>query len=321
MKRVILPLLCLFLLCLTTVAYAGDSVRISIAQFVEHPALDAVLKGFQDDLLENGKSVEFKVYNAHGNIGTVGQIATQIAGDLPDMIVAIATPPAQACARLYDKVPQLKDTPMLFTAITDPLLAGLVKDYAHPGGMITGVSNQMPMGKHLEMVRKFQPQLKTLGVMYNAGEMNSVSSVKRLKAAAAEMGIVIAEAPVTSSADVYQAALSLVGSVDAIYVPTDNTVISALEGVVKVCEKSRLPLYAGDTDSVRRGAVAAMGFDYYEHGRQTGAMARRILAGVKPADTPVEFQKNLSFHMNPAAAARMGLTVSDELLNAADVKY
>lgn len=321
MKRVIICLFCLTLLAMTVVAHAADPVRISVSQFVEHPALDAALKGFQDDLINNGVNVEFKVYNAHGNMGTVNQVATQIAADSPDLFLAIATPNAQACARLYDKAPHLKNTPMLFSAITDPLLAGLVKDYEHPGGMITGVSNQMPMAKHLEMIRTFQPELKTLGVMYNAGEMNSVSSVKRLKEAAADMGITIVDASVTNSADVYQAALSLVGKTEAIYVPTDNTVISALEGVVKVCEKSVLPLYAGDTDSVRRGAVAAMGFDYYQHGLQTGAMARRILAGAKPGDIPVEFQKNLAFHFNPGAAKRMGLTVSQALMDSADVTY
>lgn len=324
MKHVITSLSCLFcllLLGMTTVSHAAAPAVISIAQFVEHPALDAALKGFQDELTENGVAVEFKVYNAHGNMGTVAQVATQIAGDAPAMMLAIATPTAQACARLYDKVPQLKNTPMLFTAITDPLAAGLVSDYQHPGAMISGVSNRMPMEKHLDMVRQFVPQLKKLGVMYNAGEVNSVSNVKRLKEAAATMGVEIVDAPVTSSADVYQAALSLVGNTQAIYVPTDNTVISALEGVVKVCEKSQMPLFAGDTDSVKRGAVAAMGFDYYQHGRQTGAMARRILAGEKPGEMPVEFQKNMSFHFNPGAAKRMGLSVPDSLAKSADVTY
>ncbi len=265
--------------------------------------------------------MEYKEYNAHGNMGTAGQIATQIASDNPDMILAIATPSAQACAKVYDKAPQLAGTPMLFSAITDPLAAGLVKDYMRPGPNITGVSNQMPMDKHLDMIRRFLPQLKTLGVMYNAGEVNSVSNVKRIKAAAVERNMTIIDAPVTNSADVYQAAQSLVGKVDAIYVPTDNTVVSALEAVVKVCERTKTPLLSADTDSVKRGAIAAMGFDYYLHGKQTGVMARKILGGTAPADLPVEFQENLSFHINPGAAERMGLVIDKTLLDSADKLY
>ncbi len=306
-------------------AFAGmvhaAPLKIAVNQFVEHPALNAVLEGFKDDLKENGVDVLYKEYNAHGNMGTANQIATQIASDEPDLIVAIATPSAQACAKVYDKAPQLADTPMLFSAITDPLAAGLVTDYQHPGGNITGVSNQMPMDKHLDMILQFLPQLKKLGVMYNAGEVNSVSNVKRLQEAALKRNIAIIEAPVTNSADVYQAAQSLVGKVDAIYVPTDNTVVSALEAVVKVCERTQLPLFSADTDSVKRGAIAALGFDYYLHGKQTGAMARKIFAGSRPADLPVEFQENLSFTVNPQAAERMGLAIDQELLESADTLY
>jgi putative tryptophan/tyrosine transport system substrate-binding protein len=300
---------------------SAESTKIAVNQFVEHPALNAVLEGFKDDLKENGIDALYKEYNAHGNMGTANQIATQIASDEPDLIVAIATPSAQACAKVYDKAPQLADTPMLFSAITDPLAAGLVMDYQHPGANITGVSNQMPMGKHLDMIVQFLPQLKKLGVMYNAGEVNSVSNVKRLQEAALKRNIVIIDAPVTNSADVYQAAQSLVGKVDAIYVPTDNTVVSALEAVVKVCERTQLPLFSADTDSVKRGAIAALGFDYYLHGKQTGAMARKIFAGSRAADLPVEFQENLSFTVNPRAAERMGLAIDQELLDSADTLY
>lgn len=317
MKKTITSLLVAVLLAFTATVKA-QPVTIAVNQFVEHPALNAVLEGFKADLKENGLVVEYKDYNAHGNMGTASQIATQIASDEPDLILAIATPSAQACAKLYDKAPQLAHTPMLFSAITDPLAAGLVKDYAHPGPHITGVSNQMPMDKHLDMIRRFLPNLQKIGVMYNAGEANSVSNVKRLKVAAAERNITIIDAPVTNSADVYQAAQSLVGKVDAIYVPTDNTVVSAIEAVVKVCERTRLPLFSADTDSVKRGAIAALGFDYYLHGKQTGAMARKILAGTKPEALPVEFQKDLSFTVNPKAAERMGLVIDKALLDSAD---
>ena len=320
MKRIVKVFLAAAFLVTATTANAAPA-RISISQFVEHPALNAIMKGFKDDLQENGVAVEYKDYNANGNMGTAGQIATQIASDAPDLIVAIATPTAQACAKTYEKAPQLANTPMLFTGITDPLAAGLVKDYMHPGPNITGVSNQMPMEKHLEMLRRVLPKLATLGVLFNSGEVNSVSNVKRLKEAAAKMNITVLDSPVTNSADVYQAAQSLVGKVDALFVPTDNTVVAALEAVIKVCERTQLPLFSADTDSVKRGTIAAMGFDYYRHGKQTGAMARKILAGAKPDTLPVEFQKDLVFHVNPKAAGRMGLNIDKAILDSADTLY
>jgi len=314
--------LCLFavLLVLGTagVAHAGK-VLVDVSQFVEHPALDAVLKGFQDELKDGGVDAEYKIYNSQGNMSMAYQIATQVAADKPDMIVAIATPNAQALVKQYDKSESLKGTPMLFTAITDPLLAGLVTNYEHPGGDVTGVSNQMPMDKHVEMLLKFLPDMKKLGFLYNAGEMNSVSNLKRITAAAQERGVEIVPVTVNSSADVQQAASSLVGNVDAIYIPTDNTVVSAMEVVVKVGRRSQTPVFVADVDSVSRGAIAALGFDYYLHGRQTGAMAIRILNGAKPGDTPVEFQKKLSFHIFPAAAVKMGVNIPEPLLKQADV--
>lgn len=318
MKRFICLVAALVVLGVAGPALAGKVV-IDVSQFVEHPALDAILKGFQDELKEGGIDAEYNIYNSQGNIGVVYQIATQVAADRPDMIVAIATPNAQALIKQYDKTPALKGTPMLFTGITDPLLAGLVTDYEHPGGDVTGVSNQMPMGKHLDMIRKFLPNLKRLGFLYNAGEANSVSNLNRVRAAAGERGIEIVATAVTSSADVQQAASSLVGNVDAIYIPTDNTVVSAMEVVVKVGRRSRTPVFVADADSVTRGAVAALGFDYYLHGRQTGAMAIRILNGAKPGDIPVEFQKRLSFHIYPAAAEKMGIEIPESLLGEADV--
>ncbi|QGY40407.1 ABC transporter permease [Pseudodesulfovibrio cashew] len=317
MKRCFLCLAMLAVLCMASVAHAGKVV-IAVSQFVEHPALDAVLKGFQDELREGGVEVDYRIYNAHGNMSVTYQIANKIVSDEPDMIVAIATPPAQACLKEYDKAPQLKGTPMLFTAITDPLGAGLVSNYEKPGGDVTGMSNQMPMGEHVDMIRKFIPELKSVGVVYNVGESNSVSAVTRFKAAAKERGVAVEEVTVANSAEVQQAATSLLGKVDAIFVPTDNTVVSAMEVVVKVCRRSQTPLFVADTDSVARGAVAAVGFDYYLHGRQTGAMAIRILNGAKPGDTPVEFQKKLTFQVFPAAAKKMGLEVPQSVIDQAD---
>lgn len=299
----------------------AKTYRISVSQFVEHPALDAVLKGFRDDLKENGIDVDYAVHNAQANMATAGQIGSQIMGEEPDLVLAIATPSAQTCAQAFKKAPHMKGVPLLFSAITDPVGAGLVKNLDRPGGNITGVSDMLPLGEHMKMIRMFLPNMKRLGVLYNSGEANSRSSVALLKKVGKEMGFEVVDATVSKTSEVYQAAKSLVGRVDAVFVPTDNTVVESLESAIKVCDGNDLPLFCADVDSVQRGAVAAMGFDYYKHGRQTGAMARRIFAGASPADTPVEMQKELQLHINLKYAELMGVTVPPRALKMADKVY
>ena len=320
MKKAVL-VLAVTLAVMIPLAASAAGYRISVSQFVEHPALDAVLKGFQDYLAENKVSAEYQVHNAQANMGTATQIAGQIMGEKPDLILAIATPSAQTCAQALKKAPHLQKTPMLFTAITDPLGAGLVKDLQRPGANITGVSDMLPLGKHMAMVKAFIPDLKKMGVIYNSGEANSKSSVALINKVGQEMNFEVVEATVSKTSDVYQAAKSLVGRVDAVFVPTDNTVVEALESAVRVCTQGQLPLFCADVDSVKRGAIAAMGFDYYKHGRQTGAMAQRIFNGAKPGETPVETQEALQLHINLKAAGQMGVTVPTAMLDQADQVY
>ena len=305
----------------TTAAIGAEAYQISVSQFVEHPALDAVLKGFQDYLAEEGVVATYKIHNAQANMATAGQIGTQIMGEQPDLILAIATPTAQAVAQAFKKAPQMRTTPFLFTAITDPLKAGLVNDWQHPGGNTTGVSDRLPLDEHMGMVLRFYPNMKKLGVLYNAGEANSKATVQGIRAIGQTRGFAVIDATVSKSSDVYQATKSLVGRVDAIFVPTDNTVVSALESAVKVCTEAKLALFCADVDSVKRGAVAAMGFDYYQHGRQTGAMAKRIFEGAQPGDMPVETQKELELHLNLASARQMGVAVPPALVEEADKIY
>jgi putative ABC transport system substrate-binding protein len=321
MRKYGIMLMALVVLGLPVAAGAAPPHRISVSQFVEHPALDAVLKGFRDYLAEKGIAVAYTIHNAQGNMATAGQIGGQIMGEKPDMILAIATPSAQAVAQAIKKAPHMQATPFLFTAITDPAGAGLVRDMQHPGGNITGVSDRLPLDRHLAMVMRFYPALHRLGVIYNAGEANSRTTVNGIRAIGVQKDFQVVEATVVKSSDVYQAAQSLVGQVDAVFIPTDNTVVSALESAVKVCIEGQLPLFCADVDSVKRGAVAAMGFDYYRHGRQTAAMAERIFNGAQPGDLPVETQQALELHLNLAAAEKMGVTVPADLLETADKIY
>lgn len=291
-------------------------VKIGIIQIAEHPALDGARKGFIDFLREEGyaenKNVVYDYQNAQGDMATAQTIAQKFVNDKVDMILAIATPAAQAAAQATNKIP------ILITAVTDPVAAGLVKSIEKPGTNVTGTSDLNPVDKQLELISKFAPKAKRVGIIYNAGETNSLVQVNLAKEAAGKLGFTIVEATVSNPSGVYEAAQSLVGRVDAIYVPTDNTVVSALESVVKVAEASKIPLIVGEEDSVRRGGIATIGIDYYQLGRQTGKMAFQILkAGVKPEELPVEYQEKMSLVLNKKAAAAMGVTIPPELVKEA----
>jgi len=319
MKKTILILGALLLLCAQSAA--AETVLISVNQFVEHPALDAVLKGFQDYLAENGVTADYKVHNAQANMGTATQIGQQMIGEKADLLVAIATPSAQATVQALKKAPEDLKRPVLFTAVTDPVAAGLVEAFDKPGDYVTGVSDLLPLDKHLEMVMTFKPDIKKLGVLYNAGEANSKAIVATIKELSGPMGFTVVEATAARTADVYTAAKSLVGRCDAVFIPTDNTIVSALESVLKVGTQNRLPIFAADVDSVERGAVAAMGFDYYKHGYQTGAMAKKIIEGASPASLPVEFQQDLQLQINLEAADAMGAPAPAALIKQAAKLY
>ena len=318
MRRMFLAVL---LLAFSAHQAVAAGYTISVNQFVEHPALDAVLQGFKDHFAQQGVEVKYNVHNAQANMGTATQIANQMIGEKPDLFMAIATPSAQAVAQAISKAPADMQRPFLFTAVTDPVAAGLVKDIAKPGGMITGVSDLLPLAEHIKMVRTYLPNMKRLGLLYNAGEANSKANVAGIAELGKEMGFTVVEATAAKTADVFQAAKSLVGRVDAVFIPTDNTIVSALESVIKVGVENKLPIFAADVDSVGRGAIAAMGFDYYKHGSQTGAMALRILKGEKPANIAVEFQQDLQLHLNSKYAKMMGVTPPEELRQKATKIY
>jgi len=300
---------------------SAQGTTIAVSQFVEHPALDAVLRGMQDYLKEKKVDVTYSVHNAQANMGTATQIAQQMIGEKADLLVAIATPSAQTCAQALAKAPADLKRPFLFTAVTDPVAAGLVGDLQKPDAGITGVSDLLPVEEHLRMVLAYKGGIKKLGVLYNGGEANSKATVASIKALSDKLGFELVEATAGKTADVHQAAKSLVGRVDAVFIPTDNTIVAALESVIKVGVQNKLPIFAADVDSVKRGAVAAMGFDYYQHGKQTGAMAERILKGEKPENLPVEFQKELQLHINAGYSRQMGLEPPAAMLKKATQVY
>jgi putative ABC transport system substrate-binding protein len=292
-------------------AFAADAF-VAVTAIVEHPALDACRDGVRDELkaagFEEGKNLKFVYESAQGNPGTAVQIAQKFVGENPTVIVPISTPSAQAV------ISATSDIPVVFTAVTDPLGAKLVPSLEKPGGNVTGMSDLSPIAKHLELIREITPNAKKVGVPFNPGEANAVTLVELLKEKAGPMGMEIVEAPAPKSSDVQAAAQSLVGKVDVIYVPTDNTIVSALEAVIGVGIDNKLPVFAGDTDSVKRGAIAAVGFDYYDVGRQTGKIVARILNGEKPGDIAVQGVEITQLFVNPGAAEKMGITIPESLV-------
>ena len=303
------------LLAAASLVQADDPRVVAITQIVEHPALDAVHEGVKDELAERGyregENLRLMHESAQGNSAIASQIARKFVGENPDVIVAIATPSAQTVAAAA------RNVPVVFSAVTDPIAAKLVQSWEAPGANITGVSDMLPIEKHLDMLQRAMPDAKRIGTVYNPGEANAAALIELLEERLQARGLELVKGAATKTSEVLGAARSLVGKADAIYLTTDNTVISAAEAVISVGERAKIPVFAADTATVERGAVAALGFNYYNHGRQTGAMVARVLEGAGTADMPVETMEELDLYVNPEAAERMGVTLPEDLIQEA----
>ena len=305
-----------FLLGMTSASFAADK-HVAITQIVEHPALDATRQGVKDELeaqgFVEGTNLKWSYESAQGAPATASQIAKKFAGENPDVVVGIATPSAQALAA------SARGIPLVYSAVTDPVGAKLVKSVTEGNKNATGVSDLSPIKAQMELVKQIVPTAKRLGVIYNPGETNSVVLVELVKKYAPELGMTVVEGSSPKSSDVLAAARSLVGKVDAIYIPTDNTVVSAFESVVKVAYAAKIPVIAADTDSVKRGAAAALGFNYYDLGRQTGKIVVSILKGQKTIDIIPQGVSKTELYVNPESALKMGIRLSKEFVASAKV--
>lgn len=288
---------------------------VAVTAIVEHPALDAVRDGVKEGLKQSGftvdKNLKWQYQSAQGNTGTAAQIARKFVGDNPDAIVAIATPSAQAV------VAATKTVPVVYSAVTDPVAAQLVPSMGPSGTNVTGVSDLLALDKQIELIKKVVPDAKRVGMVYNPGEANSVVVVKQLQELLPKAGMTLVEAAAPRTVDVAAAARSLIGKVDVIYTNTDNNVVSAYESLVKVGNDAKIPLIASDTDSVKRGAIAALGINYHDLGVQTGKLVGRILKGEKPGELASETSTKLELFVNPGAAAKQGVTLLEALIKSA----
>ncbi|NRD80402.1 ABC transporter substrate-binding protein [Bacillus sp. BRMEA1] len=287
---------------------AKKEYKVGISQFAPHPSLDAATQGFKQALKDKGINVKYDEQNAQADMNNTQTIAKNFVGDKVDLIFANATPSATAALNAT------KDIPIVFTSVTDPVGAGLVKSFDKPGKNITGTTDNHPDAtkKTISFITD-EVKAKKIGVIYNSGEENSVVQVKAVKTIVQDKGASLVEASVSNTSEVKQAAESLVGRVDAIYIPTDNTVVTALDSVIAVANNKKIPLFVGELDSMKKGAVAASGFSYFDLGYQSGLMAADILTSKKkPSEIPVELPKGLKLVINKKAAAAQGLTVKEE---------
>lgn len=318
--RGIIALLACALLSTPALAQEKKMVTIGVTKIATHAALDADEKGFEAGLasvgFKEGVNVRYVRMNAEGDLAKAQAIAKQFADEKVSLIHSIATPTTQAVVKLH------KTIPVVFSSITDPVSAGIVPKDSAPGKKtgtnLTGVSDQWPVALQMEIYAKMLPNAKRWGTIYNPAEPNSVIHIKGMHTAAKNLGLTLVEVHVDNSKAVAQAAASLVGKIDAITITSDNTAVADLTSIVKLCNEKKIPLFAGDVDSVAAGAVAAYGLDYYLVGYSAGKKAGLILKGSKPGDIPWGPVEKFSLVINQKAAALQGVALTAEFLNKAD---
>ena len=291
---------------------AAEAMRIiAISQIVEHPDLDRVRQGVLDGLKSAGVDVpgtKIIYESAQGDLATTVQIARRFVGLDPAVIIAIGTPSAQAVVRATRTIP------VVFGGIGDPLGAGLVADLQHPGANVTGSGALTPVEPQLDILKLLLPSAMRVGILSNPAEANSRAAVDAFVKAATPRGYVCRVQAVTSSSETLTAASSLIGKVDVIYVPTDSTVVSSMDSVVKVELASKLPVFTSESGGAMRGALAAAGFDWYEIGLDTGALVARVLNGEKAGDIPVKQAAIISLSLNARTARALGISLPADLL-------
>ena len=285
-----------------------ENVEIGITQIVEHPALDSAREGFEEALKENGyEKAHIEYQNAQGDFGTAQLIGQGFAQKKKDLIFAISTPSAQAAYNATTSIP------IVITAVTDPSAAGLT------GKNITGTSDMMPVYEQLKVAKEILPQIKKVGILYNTSEQNSQVQVENAKEEAKKLGLEIVETGVSSIGDIASGIDNLLGKVDALYVPTDNLVVSATPLVLDRANRAKKPVIGCIEDQVKQGALVTKTIDYEKLGYQTGEMAIEILKGKNPEDMPIETLKNMQLIVNRKMAQKYGVNLESESLKGAKI--
>ncbi|MDW8800586.1 ABC transporter substrate-binding protein [Clostridium sp. A1-XYC3] len=292
-------------------------IEVGISQLVEHPALDATRKGFLEGLsskgFKDGEKIKVEYQNAQGDIPTTQTIANNFVSGKKDLILAIATPAAQAA---YNST---KDIPILITAVTDPVKSGLVKSLDKPGTNVTGTSDALPMDKQFSLIKELIPNCKKVGILYNTSEANSEIQVSKAKDQASKTGLQLVTVGVTSSNDISQALTSLLPKIDVLYTPTDNLIASSMALISSKCIENKIPIIGSEKAHVDAGALATEGIDYYKLGFQTGIIAADVLSGKKPQDISVQTLKETKLVINEDTANKLNITIPNNLKSRAEL--
>ena len=312
MKRIISVIVCIALILAAAVSFA-ETYTVGIGQFAQHGSLDNCYQGFVEGLAEaglvEGENLKIDLQNAQADMGIAQQIAAQFASAKVDMMVGIATPMAQACYNAADGA-----IPTIFTAVTDPVAAGFVKEDGTAAGEVTGTSDALPVEAQLKMIRAMLPDATKIGILYTTSEVNSISAIEIYKSLAGDYGFEIVESGISTTADIPLALDALLGKVDCLTNLTDNTVVSALALVLDKANAAGKPVFGSEIEQVKLGCVAAEGLDYIALGRQTGLMAAKVLRGeAKASEIPYEIITEPGLYVNTEALAKFGIVLSDEL--------
>jgi len=327
MKRVLLAVIVgVVLLSMSALIVSGAPIKIGICQIVEHPALDAVRQGVIDSLTAagyvEGTDVTYLLANAQGDMSVAISIAQDFQAQGVDMVIAIATPTALAAVQVFGGT----DTPIVYTAVTAPLAYNLIVSAEDPSmnGNVTGVSDMIDVENDLQLLKALGPQVRRIGLIYNAGEPNAEELKNQTVAAAQGVGLDIVLATASTSNEVQMAAQSLIGRIDAFFVTTDNTVVSAISSVVGAAEEASIPFLVADPTSLPFGPMIAAGFDYYSLGRATSTVCVQILNGTPPSQIkPITYSdvEPEEVWLNLDAAAKIDLVFSQALVERADGIY
>lgn len=289
----------------------GKKYNIGISQLVQHPALDSAREGFIEGLkekgYEEGKNITFDYQNAQGDNPTSQTIAQKFVSEKKDLILAIATTSAQA---VYNST---KDIPTVFTAVTDPVSAGIVKDWKSSGTNLTGVSDMVPVDKQLDLLLKLKPDVNTLGVIYNTSEANSVVQVEALKTEANKLNINIKEIGITNVNEINQNLSAVIKDIDALYTPTDNTVASAYDLVGQIAVKNNVPILGAEEAIVSKGGLCSIGIDYFKLGKETGYKAAEILDGKKPEEIEITTLSEMNVVINTDVANKLNIIIPSDI--------
>lgn len=293
--------------------------NVAITAIVEHPALDTIRQGVIEELarqgFEEGKNIKVDFQSAQGSTATAAQIARKFVGDKADIIIPITTPSAQPV------VAATRSIPIVFSGVTDPVAAKLVKSWEPSGTNVTGISDHKPIEPQLQLIQALVPELKAVGYVYSAGEVNSAIVLEELLEAAKKVNVNVVPVAVQRSADIGTAARSLNGKVQAIYISEDNAVVSAYEALHKAALEAKVPVIAADRDTVKRGALAAYAVNQYDIGAETGKVAARILKGEKAGDIATHEVNKMELSINIQTAKELGINLPESLLNEAKEQF